>query len=239
MPYVQLPWLNFDPMTFLSALDRGTQAGATPAMSAQESSRPRGYIGGGMFDPLEQARANAINQKTAQESAEAKDKTAADAERKRLISIGVSPDEAAAQSGFDKYMKPGAASSPWQTLNLGQGEVVRVNRKTGESDTVQGPREKADPAKLAKMKSLRSELITLDRLLANPVTAVVSGQQIQSEKNAKQAELAELEKELGMASGDPAGQTNQTESAPYSAPWGGQFNFQTPTASGFRILNVE
>lgn len=222
-PYVNLPWLNIGPSDFLSALDRGTQAGiareelaqkaAIANASLQADSRPqfRGGGGGGFsggFDPLEQARTAALISETklAEEAAAAK--AAADAENRRLISLGVPADEAAAQSGWSQYLRPssGSGSLPWQTLNLGGGEVAQVNKKTGESKIVLEQRAKPDPLKTDKLKSLRAEL----RGLQAGVGGVWNKERIALVLN----DISALEQELG------GGETPTASKAPETDPLG-------------------
>lgn len=240
MAYSPLPWLSFDPMAFLTALDRGTQAGLERArLDASVASDSRrgggGYGGGSVFDPLEQARAAAINQETTLAKQESDAKEAAFKERGRLISLGVPDTEAGAQSGWDRFQKPSASSlqSPWQTIPLGSGEVVQVDKKTGEVRDVKAAREKADPVKVEKLKSLRRELSGLKSRIGN-TKYILAQDEIKADIEQRAQEIAELEAELGMS-----GDADTTPPAfPPNLPWRGAGSTNAP-ASGFRIISVE
>lgn len=212
--YSQLPWLNIGPSDFLTALDRGTQAGlskqelalkaASEAARLQLASQENqgggrspgfGAIRSDSINPFEQARTDALRSETKINEDNAAAKAAADAENRRLISIGVPPDEAAAQSGWSQYMRPssGSGSLPWQTVPLGNGEVIQVGKKTGEVRQLTEPRPKVDTLKRDKLNALRSEM----RGLQSGVGAILN----KDRTTAVMAEIAALEQELGVTEG--------------------------------------
>lgn len=241
MPYTQLPWLNFDPMSFLQALDRGTQAGfeRTRLDQSAEASRPRGggVVGGGGFDPLDQARARELTRQTDQSTAESAAENAAWAENNRLISIGVPEQEAFSRAGLGRFTR--TPPSPWQTMNLGQGEVVQVNRGTGAQRQIAAGKEKADPVKVEKLRSLRRDLSRIESDLVNPMLKAISGEQLAARKAQTLDDIQALEVELGLAE-EVAGAAAPAPPPSTGLPWNsdsGAFQFGSQTNRP-RVISV-
>lgn len=147
---------------FLNAIIAGGQMGmqreklaqdADQFESSQQRSEPRGgggtRMGGGGFDPLEQARTAAINNEQrrldSQEAAKARQLELAD----NYMRHGDTPLQAYNRANLGQFGIPAPATerltpSPWDTLNLGQGQVARVNSQTGAFQQLQPARPVAE-----------------------------------------------------------------------------------------------
>lgn len=161
--FVQLPWLNSSDQ-FLQAMIAGGQVGLqrqkmqldanqfNAQMNRPEGSRGGGGGGGGSeFDPLRQAQADAITQKSKMDAEEAAAKKAANDRYTWLMDRGATDKEAYDQSGLKSFGVPETRPDtimPFEGVNLGQGGVGRFNRQTGKFEIVNNQTPKNSPASI-------------------------------------------------------------------------------------------
>lgn len=141
-----LPWLPSSDQ-FLRAITAGAELGESRARRMDAVSQPRFGGGGVRFnfpDPLDAARIAALNSKQQRDEAEFQMANDAFASQADLLRRGATAQEAFEQSGVARFgVNQPRFSNPWQTLNLGSGEVARVNEMTGQLETIQ-PRRTED-----------------------------------------------------------------------------------------------
>lgn len=130
--FVNLPWLTSSDQ-FLKAMLSGGEAGIQRERNQQQASEAAGQLGLG-YSRLGVEQQNTIARLAqAQAEQEAQDRYHQELLKDADARINLS------QARMD------ALHNPFQVMALGNGEVARINKMTGEMQTLQGAREK--PAK--------------------------------------------------------------------------------------------
>lgn len=162
------PWLNVNPFDFIRASEAGAQIGLRARSLTQDANqfnaqiRSRGnnqpqarLVGFGNVDPFEAAKANALNQQVQAEKDRLAKKDYASqlygAMRGRLgedeamaqsgLGALLTEDELAARANLARAKAADAPENPWQTFSLGNGELGRVNKNTGEYGEIKPARD--------------------------------------------------------------------------------------------------